>query len=862
MFNFYLKQTKIFQAVKWGENPLFAHAKILRISFFTIFIISFSFFLPSFLAEILDDISLARLFGVSLLSFILAVFFELLISFFTLKLARPFLGFSLLEAAKNPEKFNLAEYLGFPAARAVFRALKFAEENNTAKVDSTSLFYFLLRGDSGLKFIFYRAGLDFKKIKRRLRDDLGELVVLSEKNARKTGATKEPVFSKNFQNSLLEAIAVAAENNHRRIEAGDILFGLAKHNSAFKDILSLNKLRARDMESLALWLAKIRKKTRERRRWWDYKNLIKRGSLGRDWAAGFTLTLDVYSIDWSKIMRRRSFPEIIGHGNQIKAVERILSRGKLNNVLIVGEPGTGRKSVVSAVSIKSALGRSSSKLNYKRIVELDLPLLVSRFESAEKVEAVLNEIFEEVAAAGNVILVIDDFHNFVGGRERPGVVDISGILSSFLRLPQFQIVAITTYAGLHKEIERRPGILSLFAKVEVFELSEKDTIALLRSQIPYIEKKHKVFVLFQAIREAVSLSDRYLTDLFFPQKAVDVLEEAAVYAASEKRIVVTEKDVVDVISEKSQIPLGDIEVKEKNILLNLEELIHRRIVNQDIAVKEISSALRRARAEIKEARKPMGTFLFLGPTGVGKTETAKALADIYFGSAKKIIRLDMSEFQQIKDVSRLIGSADEKGILTTKVREDPFSLVLLDEIEKAHPNILNLFLQVLDEGRLTDWSGRVVDFRNTIVIATSNAGYQIILDAIKEKKEWGALKERLFNHLFERGVFRPEFINRFDGVVLFNTLTKKHLLEIAELQLCDVKNGLAKKDVEFVITEPLKEKIVELGYSPQFGAREMKRVIQDKVENAFAKGLLGEEIIRGDKVEIDSSTFEIIKKIQ
>jgi len=258
-------------------------------------------------------------------------------------------------------------------------------------------------------------------------------------------------------------------------------------------------------------------------------------------------------------------------------------------------------------------------------------------------------------------------------------------------------------------------------------------------------------------------------------------------------------------------------------------------------------------------RKPIGTFLFLGPTGVGKTETAKALADIYFGSEKKIIRLDMSEFQQVKDISRLIGSSEEEGILTTRVRENPFSLVLLDEIEKAHPNILNLFLQVLDEGRLTDGVGRVVDFKNTIIIATSNAGYQLILEAIREKSEWVTVKEKLFNHFFEEGTFRPEFLNRFDASVVFNPLSKENLLDIAELLLKGLKDGLSEKDIEFIITQPLKEKIVELSYSPQFGAREMKRVMQDKIENVLAKAILGGEIKRGDRIEINHLTFQIVK---
>jgi ATP-dependent Clp protease ATP-binding subunit ClpC len=255
---------------------------------------------------------------------------------------------------------------------------------------------------------------------------------------------------------------------------------------------------------------------------------------------------------------------------------------------------------------------------------------------------------------------------------------------------------------------------------------------------------------------------------------------------------------------------------------------------------------------------PIGCFLFLGPTGVGKTETSKALAEIYFGSEERMIRLDMSEFQNISDIPRLISSPGEEGLLTTKVRENPFSLILLDEIEKAHSNILNLFLQVFDEGFLTDGLGRKVDFKNSIIIATSNAGYQIILEALKQKTEWSQVKEKLLDYLFEKGIFRPEFINRFDAVVVFKPLTKENLLAISELLLQKIKKNLAQKEIEFIITEPLKEKIVELSYEPKFGARNMQRVIQDKIGNPLASAILSGQLRKGERVTIDPEEFRLI----
>jgi ATP-dependent Clp protease ATP-binding subunit ClpA len=287
--------------------------------------------------------------------------------------------------------------------------------------------------------------------------------------------------------------------------------------------------------------------------------------------------------------------------------------------------------------------------------------------------------------------------------------------------------------------------------------------------------------------------------------------------------------------------------------------MHKRIINQEEGVKELSDALRRARADISPKKAPMGTFLFLGPTGVGKTETSKALAEIYFGSEERMIRLDMSEFQNLPDIGRLLGTKGEEGLLTSKVKENPFSLVLLDEFEKAHPNILNLFLQVLDEGNLTDGLGRKVNFKNTIIIATSNAGYQIILEAVRNKEDWPLVKDKIINYVFEKAIFRPELINRFDAVVLFKPLNKENLLEISALLLGKIQKGLRGKEIEFIITDELKAKIVEIGYEPVFGARQMKRAVQDNIENSLAKAILAGFIKRGDRVAVSASDFSVKK---
>ncbi|MCX6721528.1 MAG: ATP-dependent Clp protease ATP-binding subunit, partial [Candidatus Staskawiczbacteria bacterium] len=565
-------------------------------------------------------------------------------------------------------------------------------------------------------------------------------------------------------------------------------------------------------------------------------------------------------IDWRKIVSGWRYREIVGHKKEIEQTEMVLAKSSLANALIIGEPGTGRKSIIEAIAQRCYLGTGLQELNNKRVVELDLITLVAQIQDAEKLEATLDQIFNEVIASGNVILAIDELQNFVGQKEnKPGQVDISGILSKYLAMPNFQFVAITDYTGLHKNIEASPSFANFFRQIEVSEVTEAETLQILQSAALEFEYRSKVLITYPAIREVVNLTARYMPSLPFPKKALDVLDEVVVYVHTLKEKVVLPHHVAKIISEKTDIPVGKMETKEKETLLNLENLIHGRIINQAEAVTEISIAMRRARAGIGSKKRPMGSFLFLGPTGVGKTETSKALAQIYFGSEEKMIRLDMSEFQAVADIPRLIGQVspvEMQGLLTTPVREKPFSLVLLDEVEKANPNILNLLLQVLDEGHITDGQGRKVVFANTIIICTSNAGASMIFQEVESGKTLD--KQKLVDSLIEEDIFKPEFINRFDATVIFHPLTKENLLQIAQLTLQALQKNLKEKEIDFEITEPLKEEIVSLSYKPEFGAREMRRVVQDKVENVIAQALLSDRIKKGDKIEINPETFEII----
>jgi len=850
-FIFNLKKTAIYQAVLWEERLSIGLVKILKKILIFLFIVSFVLFLYLFLGNKAGAKIQSQVLGLTLLSLSFFFVFWLIEKFFETKLKWPAMKYTLEEALLKQREFNFAEFLDFEAAKAMAKAISFSKRKRFAEVPAEVILYFVLNiKNPKIKFICYRALLDEKIIKNEIKNYLKKIPA---------GSVFSEKLSLESEKIIFEAAQIAHNKGKERIGIGDLLSAESKINNNFKKILILSEVKPEDIENLSWWSERIEKEIEKSKKFWEYENLVKKGSIGKDFSAGYTITLDKFSTDWTEIIKKRGFEEVIGHKEEVAAVERILSRQEINNVLLVGEPGTGRISIIHELARRSFFNLSLPEVNSKRVVSLDIVSILSKAGSNEAAEAILDRIFQEAITAGNVILVIDDFHNYIGQEQKPGIIDISGVISPYLHLPNFQIIAVTNFPGLHKFIEPYPSILNLFEKVEVNESSEQETIQILEERVLFLEQKYKLFTTYQAIRDIVKLSSRYLPQVPFPKKALDLLDEIMVYVSHyTKSKVVLSEHVARVISDKAQIPVGEIGLKEREILLNLEKLIHQRIINQEEAVKEVSSAMRRARAEINIRKGPMGGFLFLGPTGVGKTETAKALAEVYFGSEEKMIRLDMSEFQNVNDIPRLLGKEEMEGLLTTPVKENPFSLILLDEVEKAHPNILNLFLQVLDEGFLTDGLGRKIDFKNTIIIATSNAGYQIILEALKKNETMEEIKEKLLDFLFKEGIFRPELINRFDAVVVFKSLTKENLLDIAQLLLSKLKKNLEQKDIEFEITEDLKEKIVELGYDPVFGAREMRRVIQDKIENVLASALLSGKIRPGDKVSINSIDFNLI----
>src|SRR3989344_3136916 len=868
-FNFNIKNTLPLALHKQWSFPLFKYAGLISQLFLYLFTASLALGILSIFGLVREDTAV-RVCAFLLLGCL--VFFEIFLSV-RLKITKAETPVPLARALANPKKYNLAEFLTLPVAGIIEKTIKKSNKKKTPGPSSGLLLYTLLLESKECQVLIFRLGLDVKKLQAELKNYLEKQQYDEEFNIS---------ISDDFKKAVLAAANAAAVWQGDHIGERELFLGLAAHDEFFKKVLSDHDLKLQDVENLTAWQGALEKKIAKNNEVWSRENLATLGSLGRDFASGFTVTLDAFSVDWRKVVSRDIFQEIVGHTKEVEEVEMALIESHDGNALIVGEHGVGRKSIVHALARRCWLGTGVAELKGKRVVELNMVALVSQIQGQEALEQTLDQILKEVLAAGNVILVVDQIDQFIG-QQAPGIAqtNVSAMLGKYLAMPGFHFVGVTSFEDLHRHLEQNPSFLEMFKKIEVEEVSEFETIIILQNLVPALEKKHHILITYPAIREIINLTARYFPSTPFPKKAIDVLEESAVHLANLKDFSLGNRQlkllapthVAKIISEKTKIPVGKMEFKEKSVLLDLENLIHQRIVNQEEAVKEIAIALRRSRSGLGSKKRPMGVFLFLGPTGVGKTETAKALAQIYFGQmaghidqkpqdqgAEKMIRLDMSEFQSVPDIVRLIGGVvpvEEQGLLTTPVRENPFSLVLLDEIEKAHPNILNLFLQVFDEGSITDGQGRKVVFTDTIIICTSNAGAELIFSQTEAGKT--IEKDVILDTLFSQGVFKPEFVNRFDATVFFHPLTKDNLIDIAKLHLLGLQKNLKEKEIDFTITDTLKEKLVELSYRPEFGARQMRRVIQDKLESVIAEALLAGTITKGDVIEIHPDDFSIVK---
>ena len=741
------------------------------------------------------------------------------------------------------KSLNLAEHLDFRVARAVVRADKFCKSRGVP-LNIFSIIFNLWQDKRG-RMIFDKIGLDKEIFKEKLKSELARF-------------KKDDVANKEEFDTVLEKSALLAINNfHRHIEIRDFLVAASEGSRGFREALATLDMDLDDVNHVTVWEDYLEYNLKRKRQFWRLENLLKKRGVGKKWASGYTVNLDKYSVEITEIIKKQNLSiHLIGHQKEIYAIERILARSGENNVLLVGRSGSGRSTIVYGFAQKVAEGNSFSNLNDKRVLELDMQAVLAGLDTPGEILERLRIIFSEAVSAGNVILVIDEIHNYLGSDKGPAALDITSVMLPYLSSSSFQVIGITTYDGWHKYVENNASVNNLFVKVEVNEATAEQTILILEDMLPGLERKYGISASYKVLRDIVRLTERYIQGVPFPERAIDILTEAFVYAASKGEKLILSDDINKIISERVEVPVGTIQETEREKLLNLEDRIHARIINQEEAVKVISEAMRRARVGIKGGKRPIGSFLFLGPTGVGKTETSKALAEAYYGSDERMIRFDMSEYQETSSINRLIGSveAGEPGLFVKAISDNPFSLILVDEIEKAHPNILNLFLQVFDEGWLTDAFGKRISLTDCIIIGTSNAGAELIRQRVKERKPLESFKEDLTDFLLKKGIFKPEFLNRFDAVVTFRPLTHEHLIKIAILMMNDLSKRLMEgMGIRIVVNPDLIEKIVELGYQPEFGARPMRRVIQDEIESKIARIILEKNLKRGDFVEIKAN---------
>ena len=705
------------------------------------------------------------------------------------------------------------------------------------------------------------------------------------------------------------AVDEARRMHHTYIGTEHLLIGLLREGEG---------VAAGVLESLGVTLDKVRAETHR-----ILSHTSGTGSQSSRGTTSKTPTLDQLGIDLTIAAKSEKLDPVVGREKEIERMVQILSRRTKNNPVLVGEPGVGKTAIVEALAQLISGGDVPETLSGKRLVTLDMGALVAGTKYRGEFEERLKKVIEEIKASGNCVLFIDEIHTIVGAGAAEGAVDASNILKPSLARGEIQCIGATTLDDYRKYVERDPALERRLQPVRVEEPSDDDTVAILMGVRSKYEEHHKVDISDEAIRSAALLAQRYIPDRFLPDKAIDLIDEAGsrvrlrgsatpasvkdamqvleqvrkekdeaiasqqYEAAAElrdrelrqnenldtlekewqegensERRVVTEDDIAEVVSMWTGIPVTRLAEEETERLLQMEAELHKRIIGQDEAIVSISKSVRRARAGLKDARRPIGVFMFLGPTGVGKTELVRALAEFMFGDEDNMIRLDMSEFQERHTVARLIGAPpgyvgyDEGGQLTEGVRRKNYCAVLLDEIEKAHPEVFNILLQIFDAGQLTDARGRKVDFRNSILVMTSNLGSDLIKrestlgfaaksnDSQTDESAYERMREKVMEEV--KRFFRPEFLNRIDSTVVFHQLTQAEILEIVDLMMDQVRDELGEKEIGLELTEPAKVYLGEKGFDPILGARPLRRLIQNEIEDSLSDEVLSRRLVAGD----------------
>ncbi len=645
-----------------------------------------------------------------------------------------------------------------------------------------------------------------------------------------------------------------------------------------------------------------------------------------------TKTIDKYGTDLNQRAEAGKLDPVIGREDVIERVIQILSRRTKNNPCLIGEPGVGKTAIAEGLAQEIVKGNVPETLKDKRVITLDMAGMVAGAKYRGEFEERLKSAVDEIRSAGNIILFIDELHTIIGAGAAEGAIDASNILKPTLARGELQVVGATTLDEYKKHIEKDAALERRFQPVTVDEPSVEDTVKILNGLRDKYEAHHKVAITDEAIEAAAKLSHRYISDRFLPDKAIDLIDEAASRTRlksstapkslkeledkikevkSEKKAAINNQnfekaasfrdeekklseeldkqkklwaaknskdsqigyeEIADVVSQWTGIPVKKLQGEESEKLLNMEEILHKRVIGQEPAVEALAKAIRRSRVGLKDPKKPIGSFIFLGPTGVGKTELSKALAESMFGDENAMIRVDMSEYMEKHSVSKIVGSPpgyvgfDDGGQLTEKIRRKPYSVILFDEIEKAHPDVFNILLQILDDGRLTDAKGRTVDFKNTVIIMTSNVGASTIKKqrtlgfssgtSDEEKDEYEKMKENVMAEL--KRTFRPEFLNRIDEIIVFHSLNKEHIKSIVSLMIDNLSGRLEQMNIKIELDDKAKELLADEGFDPVYGARPLQRAIRRKIEDKLSEELLKGTIEKSDTIKISADEKDLI----
>lgn len=576
--------------------------------------------------------------------------------------------------------------------------------------------------------------------------------------------------------------------------------------------------------------------------WWKSKKLFSTPPLARNWSVGYTPTLDEYTEDLTNTSYQLSIRgHIIGREKESALIERVLSQSEEANAILVGEKGVGKHTIIDLFAKKIYEGKTNSILAYKRLLKLNMEKVLTQFTEPKKREEFFERLLGEAAESKNVILLLDSIERYVSSGE--GHVDLSASLEKFAKLPSIQFLGITTPFLYEKFIYPIESMRSQFAKVDVDEISKEKAFTIMLDQTLQFEKRYHITIPYETILAIIDKSYYYITTIPFPEKALQLLDWVSVYTVQTlKRDIVT-PDLVDaVISNRTNVPTTlTEEIKHK--LLNMESYLQEAILGQQVAIKEVSATIRRSFLLIGKRKKPIASFLFLGPTGVGKTETAKVISDVFFGNNKEMIRFDMSLYQTKQDITKLVGSIEtlNPGLLTNAIRENPYAVLLIDEIEKANKDLLNIFLTILDEGYFTDGYGQRVDCKNLIIIATSNAGSQemqqfMVKNALHQDESSSIV---LMNFLIERGLFSPEFLNRFDGIIAYQQLGDETAFTLAKQIVGKIDDEMySLHKVHIAVSENTIQQLIDKGYNAQFGVRNLERVMRQHIEDNVAKLIL------------------------